>query len=321
MSNSTYTRVVGIAKEVTVGTPVLPTDYLTIHTDPKPVITQMYLDDKGWRGSATLDYGKVLGPRHAEFNIAGDLDAGTIGYPLQSILGDVATTGSVAPFTSVLSLLNSGAQQPAGYTITEFDGAVNRPYPAARASDVTIQFTQSGLLTYTSKFTAWAPPSTNTTPLVTSFGGTPPTAVWQGIAQIAGAPTAVILDGSVDFKRTVSIVNSVSGSADPYKLWSGPLAVSGKFTAMYEDQALLTAYLTNTQPALDIKWAQNAASSIQLHITKCAYTMASVDGSKDYGTIGVTFSGVATQADAGASAGYSPIKVTLVNSKAAATYL
>lgn len=319
MPLATYRTLVGIAKEVTQGVPVAPVDFIPVTADPKPNIMQTYLADKGWRGSATALFGEVLGQRKAEISVDGNVDPALIGYQLQSVLGDVVTTGAAAPFTHAMSLLNTGQQQPGGYTITDYDGGQANQYAAARFSDLSIKFTADGLLSYTSKATCWAP-AVYATALAPSFSAAQPIASWVGVAQIAGAGNTAIIDGTIDLKRTVEAIQTVDGNPDPYKMWSGLLAVTGKLNLIYEDQTAMTDYLTNVQPALDLIWTQGT-SSLRLHMSKAAFVKGDVIRGKDYGTVSVTFDALANVTDVGASAGFSPIKATLINAKAAGTYV
>lgn len=319
MPVSTYRTLVGIAKETTEGVPVAPTDFIPVTADPKPSNKLTLLPDKGWRGSAATEYGMTSGQRHAELTIDGNVDPNNIGYMLQSVLADLTTTGASAPFTNVFSTLNTGAQQPKGYTITDFDGAQAMQYAAARFSDLSFAFTADGLLTYTSKVMAWAGVPTGAV-LVPSFSANQPIASWVGVAQIAGANTVIITDGSVDLKQPVEAIQTIDGNPDPYRMWAGPLTVTGKLNMIYEDQVELLRYLNNTQPSLDLKWSQGASSSLQLHMSKVAYTAADVGRSKAHGTVAVNFTALATVTDAGPSGGYSSLKATVVNAKAAGTF-
>lgn len=319
MPLATYRTLVGIGKEVTQGTPVAPVDFIPVTNDPKPSTKLTLLEDKGWRGSATDTFGMVAGQRKADFSIDGNVDTATIGYFLQSVLPDLVVTGAATPYTHVFSLLNSGLQQPTGYTITDFDGGQSNQFAAARFSDLSIDFTADGLLKFTSKALAWAPVP-YATALAPAFSPNAPLASWVGVAQIAGVSTLIIMDGSVDLKRTVEAIQTVDGNQDPYKMWTGLLTVSGKLNVIYEDQAELARYLNNTQPSLDLKWSAGANSSLQLHMSKVAYTVADVQRSKAFGMVSISYTAQANVTDVGASLGYSPIKATLVNGKPSGTF-
>lgn len=319
MPLSTYRTLVGFAKEVTEGTPVAPVDFIPVTADPKATLKLGMLADKGWRGSRVSDYGMTAGVRHSEITVDGNVDPNTFGYFLQSVLPDVVVTGAATPYTHVFAPLNTGLQQPKGYTITDFDGGQNNQYAASRASDLSVAFTSDGLLHFTSKWTGWAgvPYGTALTP---SFSPNAPIASWTGVAQIAGVNSTIIMDGSVDLKQAVDPSHTIDGSQDPYRMWCGELSVTGKLNVFYEDQAELVRYINNAQPALDLKWSQGANSSVQLHMSKVAYTASDVQRSKAFGTVAIAFTALANVTDVGASNGFSPIKATLVNSKPTGTF-
>ena len=90
-----------------------------------------------------------------------------------------------------------------------------------------------------------------------------------------------------------------------------------------EDDTQLTNFLSNTQPALTFTWATGSGSTAtQFAVTasKSAYTAAVVDRSKDYVEVTVDFNSLGNTTNAGATAGYSPVKFTLQNAKASGTY-
>ncbi|RJQ68079.1 hypothetical protein D5S17_32775 [Pseudonocardiaceae bacterium YIM PH 21723] len=103
MPASSLLSVVGIAKETVAGTPVAPTFYIPVHSSPKPVDKQVYLEDKGWRGSFGEDYDFIPGPYHTEYDLDGDVFYDAIGWPLAGVLGDVTTTGTTTTPTGTLS--------------------------------------------------------------------------------------------------------------------------------------------------------------------------------------------------------------------------
>ena len=118
----------GIAKEVTKGTPVSATDFIPVMKDslkPQDIIDPLY--DQGLRGSNVLNYNYVQGRTRSTFDFGGAVFADTIGYALAGMLGEVATTGGSAPYTHEVTLLNSLTSgtdtQPISYTMTEIGRA------------------------------------------------------------------------------------------------------------------------------------------------------------------------------------------------------
>ena len=319
--NASYRNIVGVAKDT--GTAVAPTDYIPV-TAPKFAAKPMFAEDLAWRGSMVKSYGQILGVTHGEIDFGGPGYADTLGYLLQSLLPDIATTGAGDPYTTTFAALNSGSGQPGTYTFTSYDGAQALAYPGAKISDLSLKYTADGLVEYTAKGMSLAPVAasspTSTYSAVTAFAG------WQAAVAIGGSArtTNVLLDAQIDLKRTVTVVDGISGTATPLFIWSGELDVTGKLTFVYDDNTDYNNMINNTQPSLSIDLTQGTtlagATEIKLFMTKCAFTDAAPDPGADYMKMAVTFTARANTTDVGASGGFSPIKATLKNAKASGVY-
>jgi hypothetical protein len=138
------------------------------------------------------------------------------------------------------------------------------------------------------------------------------------------APTVGILQsGNIGLKRTVTPIFTVQGLQRPYQVFQGPLQVEGALTLIMEDDTHLTSYLNNTQPGLDLNFTNGTGTSllgVQFHMNKAAYKVAKIERGKEYIEVTVNFKAIGNLNDAGASAGYSPVKTTLRNAKATAVY-
>lgn len=114
------------------GTAVPATGWIPITSEPKPVDNIKYLEDKGWRGSMTEDYGEIPGPWMSSYAFDGDVYMDSIGYLLRGILGDVtysgtsqAPTGTLSSGTAVgATSLSSSVSIPNG-TLIQVDVGVN----------------------------------------------------------------------------------------------------------------------------------------------------------------------------------------------------
>lgn len=317
---------VGIAKEVTKGTPVAATDYLLVNKDslkPVDVIDPLY--DTGLRGSNVVNYNYIPGRTRSTIDFSSAVFADQIGYPLAGIMGAVATTGASAPFTHTISLANSLAAatntQPISYTITDFYAVAVRYYPGQQFSDFSLKFNADGLLEYDAKTTGWI--SSTTTAPTPSFSTLLPTPVWQGTVSIGGSSVSNAMTGNIDLKRAVTPIYGISGTQNPFQVFLGPLEVTGKITFIMEADTELTRYLTNTQPAIVLNWAAGtgaSATQIQATLTKGAYVAAAYDRGSDFVQITVDINAQSNTTDAGASGGFSPIKWVLQNAKASGTY-
>jgi hydroxymethylpyrimidine/phosphomethylpyrimidine kinase len=123
--------------------------------------------------------------------------------------------------------------------------------------------------------------------------------------------------------RPVTPVYGISNTQNPYNVFLGALEVKGQFKFVMENDTELTRFLTNTQPAIVLNWANGtgaSATQIQATLTKGAYTAAVIDRSKDFVEVAVDLTGIANTTDAGASGGYAPIKWVFQNAVASGTY-
>ena len=316
----------GIAKEVTKGTIVAPTDFIPVAKDSiKPVDVVDALYDTGLRGSNVVNYNYLQGRTRSTFDFGGAVFVDTVGYSIAGLLGSVATTGVSAPFTHTISLKNSltsGADdQPISYTLTDFYAADVRSYPGCQFSDFSLKFNADGMLEYDAKTTGWQ--SSQVADPTPTFSTLLPTQVWRGTVSIAGSPVSNAMTGNIDMMRSVSPVYGISNTQNPFNIFLGPLEVTGKITFIMENDTELTRYLSNTQPAITLKWNYGTGANeinLEATITKGAYTAAVIERGEDYVQVSVDLNAQANATDAGSTGGFAPIKWTLQNAKASGTY-
>lgn len=317
----------GIAKEVTKGTPVAPTDFIPVASSklkPEDNITELLASDMA-QGSLVKDYAYVPGPSNSTYDFGGPVYADTIGYVLGGILGSVSTSGASAPYTHTITLKNASSvgadAQPTSFTLTDFYAANVRAYPGIQFHDFNLKFTADGLLDYDAKGTGWLS-GTASTPSPT-FSTVLPTPVWQATVSIGGTTVANAVDGEITLTRPVTPIWGLQNTRDPFQVFVGALETKGKFKFVMENDSQLTNFLQNTQPAIVVNWAQGSGSTatqIQFTVTKGAYTAAMIDRSKDFVEIDIEFTGIANTTDAGSTAGYSNTKWVLQNAKPSGTY-
>jgi hypothetical protein len=316
----------GIAKEVTKGTVVAPTDFIPVAKDslkPQDIIDPLF--DTGLRGSNVVNYNYIPGRTRSTVDFGGAVFADTVGYGLAGLLGSVATTGSSAPYTHTISLKNSLTSgvddQPISYTLTDFYAVDVRSYPGCQFSDFSLKFNADGMLEYDTKTTGFA--SETVADPTPSFSTVLPTPVWQGTVSIGGSAVANAMTGNIDMKRNVTPVYGISQTQDPFSIFLGPIEVTGKITFIMETDAELTRFLNNTQPAIVLNWAYGSGATavqIQATITKGAYTAAMIERGEDFVQVTIDLNGQGNTTDAGSTGGFSPIKWVLQNAKASGTY-
>lgn len=317
---------VGIAKEVTKGTIVAPTDFIPVAKDSlKPVDVIDALYDTGLRGSNVLNYNYIQGRTRSTFDFGGAVFADTVGYAIAGLMGSVATTGASAPYTHTISLTNSLTSgtdtQPISYTLTDFYAVDVRSYPGCQFSDFTLKFNADGMLEFDTKTTGFkSDVVSDPTP---SFSTVLPTPVWRGTVSIGGSSVATAMEGTIALKRPVTPIYGISNTQDPYQVFLGPLEVTGTVKFVMDSDAELLNFLNNTQPAIVLNWNYGTGASevqIQATITKGAYTAATIERGDDFVSVSIELNGQSNTTDAGSSGGYSPIKWVLKNAKASGTY-
>lgn len=316
----------GIAKEVTKGTPVAATDFIPVAKDslkPVDVIDPLY--DQGLRGSNVLNYNYIQGRTRSTFDFGGAVFADTIGYAIAGLLGEVNTTGGSAPYTHDITLLNSLTSgvdtQPISYTLTDFYAVDVRQYPGCQFSDFSLKFNADGMLEYDAKTTGWL--SNTSSDPVPSFSTLLPTPVWRGTVSVGGSPVSTSMTGNIDMARPVTPIYGISNTQQPYQVFLGPLEVTGKITFVMENDSQLLNYLNNTQPALIFNWNYGTgANEVQIEATlsKGAYVAGAIERSDDFVKVTIDINAQSTTTDAGASGGYAPIKWTLKNAVTSGTY-
>jgi hypothetical protein len=316
----------GIAKEVTKGTAVAPTDFIPVSKDSlKPVDIVDPLFDTGLRGSNVLNYAYIQGRTRSTVDYGGAVFADTVGYAIAGVLGSVATTGASAPFTHTMSLFNSLTSnvdvQPISYTLTDFYAVDVRSYPGCQFSDFSLKFNADGMLEYDTKTTGFS--SELVADPTPTFSTVLPTPVWRGTVSIAGSQVTTAMSGNIDMKRPATPIYGISNTQDPYQVFLGPLEVTGKITFVMENDSQLLNFLNNTQPAIVLNWSYGTGAALvqlQATITKGAYTAGVIERGEDFVQVTIDLNGQSNTTDAGSSGGYSPIKWVLQNAKASGTY-
>ena len=312
---------IGIGKETTKGTPVTTTAYIPV-TTITPGDNVVYVADQALRASMVDTYNEIQGPVSSEVDLEGPVIPDTFGWPLAGLMGDITTTGASAPFSHAISLKNSSDGQPTSHTIADNYAAACRKYAGIQWAELAVKYTADGVLTWTSKAVGWG--SATLSAPTPSFTTIPPQAAWRCTATIGGSSVTYVQEAEIDFKRTATPIFTLQNSQNPYSVFVGDLAVTGKLKLIMEDDTELTRYLTNTQPALVLDLQQGVSAAlveVKFQMTKCAYTNADIDRGSDYVVLNVDFTALGNTTDAGASGGYSPIKATLQNAIASGTYI
>lgn len=321
-TSATNRSFIGIAKEVTPGTPIASTDFIPV-TKFAPEDKFGIDEDKGFRGSMVENYGEILTSIYSTYDYSGDVFMDTIGYPLASLLADVVFTtgGGTTANTFAFATKNTGDGQPTSFTLNDFYAENNRQFPGIKFSELAFKISPDGILKYDAKSIGLGS-VTAATPTPT-FSALQPKASWQCVTTLGGGVVTYAEDAEVTIKRSTKPVWNLDGSAGPYKIWSGPVVVSGKLTTVMDDETQYNNLNLSAAQILDFTISTGALltlESLQLRMTKGVYTTGKIERGKDWVELPLTFEAVANTTDVGSSAGFSPIKATLKNLKVTGTY-
>lgn len=264
-------------------------------------------------------------------NVSGTLV--TLNAPMyQNHAGGVTVTpyASVTNYNHYFALLNSGTgaggygqAQPQSTTFTDYTGVTAsvgaRAYAFSCLSELTLDFTPTGLVMYDGKITSFASAISGTTPTA-SLSSVIPQAAWQTTVGL-GAGTANTFDNAMaklTITRKLEPMYTNSGQQDPYSIVRGALTASMAMDfGPVQSEAQFLYYLNNTQPQLFLTSTNGlsgaAAASVTINAQQAAFTTGSLqDGKVAFGyQLGAEL--VSNVTNVGPSGGFGPLVITLVN--------
>ena len=312
----------GIAKEAVVGTALAPTNYLRV-TNLAPVSNPNALMDESLQGSMVKVSDTIGGVNQTTFGVDGNVYADEIGWFLASILGDVATTGVSDPFSTTFAIKNNG--QPKTYTLTDFDGNAATAYAGMMCSDLTINYSQDALATFTSTWVGLSAASA-TTPTATP-GTTKALPTWAVSPLINSLGTFKVIDYSCAIKRTVSAEATLSNSQSPTIIFAGgDLDVTGTATLAYDTSTGPTALgysraFTQIPVVVDLVSPASANREVKIQTTNVTFITSPLGRTAGkYATLAVSWQSNSNTTDVGASGGKGPILVTTKSASVSGTY-
>lgn len=238
------------------------------------------------------------------------------------------------PFSSTFANLTSGTAQPNTLSLAHFLGptatTMARVYTGACLSDISFTINpETSFVTFDAKGVCWPsqPDLSTPTPNPTSVA---PIAAWRavlGVGGVASGGTQIkyMGDCTVDVKRKLDVIFTGQNSQNPYVITRGELDCSGKlnFVAVPDESQFLNM-LNNSQPQLQLLIDNGQAGVnhglIQFDSQITAYKDFVPDTGKS--VVGYTggFDAIANTTNIGASGGYSPGKLTLLNNVSPQSY-
>lgn len=319
-AQASYRASISIGKEATKGTAVPPTVTVPMSKfTPKDHLE--WITDENLRGSAVKTYGRTPGPLYAEHDFEGDVFADTLPFFLAGLLGDVAVTGASAPFTTTMSILNTGSTQGPSLTVVTDDPIQPLSFAGMTMEEVGLKFDGGSKFTWSGKGKSFA--STITTAPTKTISAVRLQAGWEGIHKIGGTVSATIMDGEISLKRAVDLIQTSDGTQAPYDLFQGPVEADGKLTVVMDVDTYRAQYVAGTPGSFTLNFQQGAGAAltqVQVQASKTAFTEAAKELGKSFVTLSLSLGIDANSTDVGTSGGYSPVKVTIQNAMPTGTY-
>lgn len=247
-----------------------------------------------------------------------------------------AVTGTVAPYVATLntqlvyahaatttvggltghsfSLLNNGGagNQPPSVTLVDYDGERTRQMTAMQLDELTIKGTATGLTTYTC--TWFGNPATKITKPSTSYSLVQAPPGWTFAAKLGTTTVQTVVDWEFDFKRGVKPIPALTGTKEYFEYFANTLQATGKLTIIEQATSpYLTDYENGTELAYTFTFYDVSKGwACNFHSTKAKFKSGSLDRSKEWVEVPLTFQLLPSATDATAG-GVSPVKMTVAN--------
>lgn len=241
--------------------------------------------------------------------------------PTFPIINAHASAAVVTGLTGhALSLLNAATtgSQPPSYTITDFDGAVARQLADGQLDSLSLDFATGTSLAWTAKYLA--NPFTNVaTPTTESFSTELFVPGYSCTVAIGGVVSTVVVSGSVAITRnTVAIETANNAQQIPYRIFAGPIGVTGKLTFVVESgDTTLVIGTTSAKQVMDLIFTNpQDGNQLVLQMSQVQLQDPKINRGKAYVEVDTNFVAEANATDA--LLGYAPIAAFVANAQTAA---
>jgi hypothetical protein len=130
----------GLAREATMGTPVLPANTIPLNkSEYEPEDMPHFLEDLSIHGSMSHRFADILGVEDANFSYGGPVFGDVQGFWLDNVFGDMSTTGtSPSNGTSTTSALATGGTTATVASVSGYSSASTVQIDAGSAAEVVI---------------------------------------------------------------------------------------------------------------------------------------------------------------------------------------
>lgn len=228
-----------------------------------------------------------------------------LNFPLvNSFVNGTTVTGKTGHQIGLFNSASVGSQPPS-YTIVHYDGIAARQLVDSQADSLGLSFASDQSLSWSSKFLTF-PETDIATPTNESFSSELFVPGYSCTVNIGGATSTVVSAGEVNFSRgTEAIITANSGLQTPYRIWAGPMAVSGKLTFVLElNDTTITKGTTSVKQIVNLLFTDpNSDDAMTVQMSQVQLENPKVNTGKTYVEIDTDFVAEANATDA-VSGGY-----------------
>jgi hypothetical protein len=297
----------GLAKETTWGTAVVPTIYIPYDSIKNEDEIKKAVDE-GRRGVLSKEFAIYNTTRHSKIDVETLAYPDTLGHLFMGILGKDTVTGAASPYTHKFQVLDSNAPS---YTLSDYNviaGTNERRYPGAILDEMDLKFDDDGNMKVSAKFqskiSTLVAKTTPTQNVATPFQG------WMASLTLGGTANANMLGGDLSIKRANQLIFAGNNTQDPTKYITGRIEISGKLTFDVDSETEWLLYSNGTQQSLQVQFTVDANTQLTLLCSKVDITKATVDRGNEFVRVDMDFKAIYNATDAGLC------QITLKNSVA-----
>jgi hypothetical protein len=201
--------------------------------------------------------------------------------------------------------LATGAQQPASFTVVDFDAVDStsaRNYPGSVMDSLDLTIDAKGAVKYAAKWKGW--PSTISAAPTAVFPTSAGAMGWQAQCYFAplGLATAIprLISGTIGLKNGTEAIHTANGLQSPYNVWAGDFEVSIKLKMLLENTADWRHFIVNDQPPLIVNLTLASGISWWFFATQPVWKTAPPDRSQKWMQFDADITATNNAADGGA---------------------
>ena len=233
---------------------------------------------------------------------------GTGTYTVSASQTVASTTITAAGGTHVIATANTVPS----FTFQNDDPVQARVISGCQVSGFSIRFARAeGMLTFNAKLTGKLPATTTATTIADATSK--PFLGWTGTFTLAGAATAQLISGELNWERSQEASPHANNSQDMARMDTGRIRYTGSMV-LDASSDFVEKYLAGTRESVQIGFVNADGDTINVLSTDTSYLREAI--TRDMGAnairYNVGFRGVRNSVDGG------PCKVTLVNGKSSA---